>query len=538
MIVALIGIEHVEARREIAEAVPALVRAQHPFVAVADAFGGEALRSPHLEPPVLAELRVDLAHRAAKVDRLLQRFFDEGRPARGLHHRGRHVAGGDDRVLRGGRRVHVIRLVERMQVQHARPAVLHQYLRGLRKSRQQLVRRLRRENHRLLARRAIAPDRMHVLVVLVKRRVRQPGFVEMQRLDFAVEHLLDRLDVIENAVVRALREREHARLRLHVARERIGLDFLLDILPAEFVTRDRSDDAEVVARGHQEHRHRARHRDRVQDRLVAVAIDDDDVAGRHRVVPHHLVRRRRAVGDEEEMVAVENARRVALGRRDRTRVVEELAQLVDRVADIRAQHVLPEELMEHLADRALEKRDAAGMAGTVPRIRAVLRVMHQRPEERRGEAVEIGLGLPDDVPCDELGRVLEHVNEAVQLAQHVVRDVPRGARLAVQEDRDIGVAKPDLGAELAQLRHRGRGVFGRADTEFFVVDRQYERRGAALLLGEAREVAVARDADDFHPLVFDRFRERADAHTARVLGAKILVDDDDGEAESHAVFGG
>jgi hypothetical protein len=36
------------------------------------------------------------------------------------------------------------------------------------------------------------------------------------------------------------------------------------------------------------------------------------------------------------------------------------------------------------------------------------------------------------------------VDEAVQLAQHVVRNVARGARLAVQEDRDVGVAAADF----------------------------------------------------------------------------------------------
>ena len=37
----------------------------------------------------------------------------------------------------------------------------------------------------------------------------------------------------------------------------------------------------------------------------------------------------------------------------------------------------------------------------------------------------------------------------MQLAQDVVRDVLRGARFAVQVDRDLGVAKPDLADELA-----------------------------------------------------------------------------------------
>jgi len=58
----------------------------------------------------------------------------------------------------------------------------------------------------------------------------------------------------------------------------------------ELALRNRADDAEVVARGRQEHRDRPGHDDGVQDGLVAVAVHDHDVTGRHRVVPHHLVR--------------------------------------------------------------------------------------------------------------------------------------------------------------------------------------------------------------------------------------------------------
>jgi hypothetical protein len=134
---------------------------------------------------------------------------------------------------------------------------------------------------------------------------------------------------------------------------------------------NRPDDAEVVARRHQEHGDRPGHDDRVQDRLVAVAVDDHDVARRHGRVPDDLVRRRGAVGDEEQVIGIEDARRVALGGRDRPGVVEQLAEFLDRVADVGAQHVLAEELVEHLADRRLEESHAARVAGAVPRIRTV-----------------------------------------------------------------------------------------------------------------------------------------------------------------------
>ena len=386
-------VEHVEAGRELAEAVPALVGAQHPVLALADALLGQALRPPHLEPPVVAEFLVHLAHGAAEVERLQDRLLHQRGAARRLHHRRRHVARGDDRVLRRGRGVHQVGFVEDVAVELALLAVLHQDLRGLRQAGQQLVRRLRGEHHRFLAARAVAADGVHAAVEIVEGRVRQPGLVEVQRVDLAVEHLLDRLDVVEDAVVGALGDGEDARLGLHVARERIRVDLLLDVLPAEFVQRDRPDDAEVVARRHQEHRDRAGHHDRVQDRLVAVAVDHHDVARRHGRVPDDLVRGRGAVGDEEQVIAVEDARGVALGGRHRAGVVEQLAEFVDGVADVGAQHVLAEELVEHLADRALQERDAARVPGAVPGIRAVRGVVGQRAEERRRQRIEVGPAL-------------------------------------------------------------------------------------------------------------------------------------------------
>jgi hypothetical protein len=69
--------------------------------------------------------------------------------------------------------------------------------------------------------------------------------------------------------------------------------------------------------------------------------------------------------------------------------------------------------------------------------------------------------------------------------------------------------------------------------EFFVVDRQDEGAGAALLLRELRQVAVARDAQHLEALAFDGLRQRANAQARGVFGAEVFVDDDDGKAEFH-----
>ena len=70
--------------------------------------------------------------------------------------------------------------------------------------------------------------------------------------------------------------------------------------------------------------------------------------------------------------------------------------------------------------------------------------------------------------------------------------------------------------------------------ELLVVDRQDEGAGAALLLRELGQVAVAGDAQHLEALGLDGLRQRADAQARGVLGAVVFVDDDDGKAEFHA----
>jgi hypothetical protein len=63
----------------------------------------------------------------------------------------------------------------------------------------------------VLAARPVSADGMVIAVEVMERRVRQPGFVEMQGIDHAVEHFLDFLDVVEDAVVGALGDGQYAR---------------------------------------------------------------------------------------------------------------------------------------------------------------------------------------------------------------------------------------------------------------------------------------------------------------------------------------
>ena len=177
-------------------------------------FGGELVRAPDLEPPVLAVLAVDLAHRAPEVERLGDALLDQRLAAGRFHHRRRDVARRDDRVLRARRAVHQVGLVEEVRIELPRLRVLHQHLRRLADAGEQLVRRLGREDDLVLRPRALPAHRVELAVEVVEGGVRQPGLVEVHRVDVAVERVLDRLGVVEHAVVGALRQRQDARLDL------------------------------------------------------------------------------------------------------------------------------------------------------------------------------------------------------------------------------------------------------------------------------------------------------------------------------------
>ena len=119
----------------------------------------------------------------------------------------------------------------------------------------------------------------------------------------------------------------------------------------------------------------------------------------------------------------------------------------------------------------------------------------------------------------------------MQLAQDVIGQMARGLGLAMQKDRHIGVFPAHFLDEVAQVDHGGVKIG--AGAEFLVVDGQHKGRGAALLLGELRQVAIAGGAQHLEALLLDGFGQGADAKTRGVLGTEILVNDDNGKSEFH-----
>src|SRR5690606_18460186 len=291
--------------------------------------------------------------------------------------------------------------------------------------------------------------------------------------------------------------------------------------------------AQVVARGAQEHWDSARHGNGVQDRLVAVTVHYHHVVIGHIGVPDDLVGRGRAVSHEKAVVGMEDAGGVALGIGYRAGVVQQLTQLVDRITDVGTQHVFTEKLVKHLANGAFQEGDATRVPGAVPGVRTVRRVLDQLTEKRRCQAFQVGACFTDDVTRHELGRVLEHVNEAVQLAQNIVGDMLRGARLAVQIDGDILVAEPQFTNKGAQVLDRIGDILRGIHIEFLIINRQNEGARAALLLRKRTKVTIAGDPENLYAFGLYRRGQGSNAQARRIFGTVVFVDDDDRKTKLH-----
>ena len=181
-----------------------------------------------------------------------------------------------------------------------------------------------------------------------------------------VEHAFDRFGVVQDTVVGRLGQRQNPRFDLvdihtlqMLPNQRIGHDLGLDGSGFELALRDGADDAKVIARGLQKDRDRPGHDDRMQNRLVAIAVHYHHVIGGNSVVPHHLVARAGAIGNKKAVIGIENSRSVALALANGTVMVKQLPQLFHRIADIGPQHVFTIKLVVHLTDRTFQKRDSA-----------------------------------------------------------------------------------------------------------------------------------------------------------------------------------
>ncbi|MNL10027.1 hypothetical protein D3C87_1308150 [compost metagenome] len=217
--------------------------------------------------------------------------------------------------------MHHERFVEAVTIQLPGATVLHVNHRRLAERREQFVGGMGGEHQRAI----VTAGRAHAVTPgekLMERRVGVPGLIEMQHLDAVAQLLLDQLGVVTEAVIGRIGHYRELDLGCSALGQRAGIDLGLDRLRAEFAQGNRADDAQLITLRAQVQRNGAGHDDRVQHRLVAIAVHQHQVIARHHGVPDDLVGGRGAVDDEEGMVGAEVARRPSLGFRQWPGVIQ------------------------------------------------------------------------------------------------------------------------------------------------------------------------------------------------------------------------
>ena len=244
---------------------------------------------------------------------------------------------------------------------------------------------------------------MIAVVELVEVGVGVPGLVEMKHFDRIAEGLLYRIDVVAETVIRRIGYDHQADLAVGLLGEFACCDLLLDRLGRELFLGYRTDDPQAVAGRHEIDRYSPGHDKGVQDRLVAVAVAQNQVVAADGPVPYDLVGGGGAAHDEKRLVRSEDSGGVALAFRYGTSMVQQRSKLADRHRDIGTQGILAEELVELQTHRALAKGDAAAVAGRVPGIAGLKCVVHERLEHRRGKTLQVELCCAHDGSRHEFG---------------------------------------------------------------------------------------------------------------------------------------
>jgi len=155
----------------------------------------------------------------------------------------------------------------------------------------------------------------------------------------------------------------------------------------------------------------------------------------------------------------------------------------------------------------------------------------QGPEKGRRQGIQVGLGFPHHIAGDEFRSVLVHVDETVELPQHVIGNVPGGAGFPVEEKGNFRVAETDFLDEGAQVRNGLIRRFG--GKELLVVDGQNKGGSPALLLGERGQIPVTGHPQDFQTFILNGFGQGPDTQSRGILGTEVFVDDEDGKTEFH-----
>src|SRR5690625_746651 len=391
-------------------------------------------------------------------------------------------------------------------------------------------------NHGVFGPRSIgATNGMHILIKLVKRRMRDPGLVKMQGLYLFAKQLLDPLDIVNDPIIGALGQGQNTGCFIFgLAGKRIGLNFTSDALSGELPGRNGPNDTQMITARTQKDWNGTDHGNGMQNGFVAISIYHNNVALSDVGMPDNLVGGRGSIGHEKTMIGVENTRGIALGFGHRTSMIQQLPQLVDRITDISTQHIFTKKLVKHLPDRAFQKCHPARVPRTVPGIGTIISVLHQLTEKWRRHAGQIGACLTNDMAGHKLRSILKHMDKAVQLPQNIIGNMLRSTGLTIQINGNIFISEPQLGDKAAQLLYGGSDQLGGLILKLLIIDRQDKGTGPTLLLYKRTEITKAGHPDHLYPLGLNRLGQRSHPQSGDIFRAIILIDDHYGKTKFHA----
>ena len=118
---------------------------------------------------------------------------------------------------------------------------------------------------------------------------------------------------------------------------------------------------------------------------------------------------------------------------------QEIAEFEHGIVEVVAEHRFAEMLDEDAADRAAIVEDAAIVPGAGPELVAALGIVDQRAEERRLQRLGILLEPAHQVLGDEFRRLLGEEDVAVDIIEHLDRDVLNRLR---RTSMTIGISSP------------------------------------------------------------------------------------------------
>ena len=331
--------------------------------------------------------------------------------------------------------------------------VLDVNLRRLREAGELLMRRLSRDD----ARRVGAEiGQAHGEMAGEKRmefHESRPGLVEQDIIAEVADFLEDDFGIVDGAVVGALLDHRHAegalaRPGVLIPDQRIYADLFAYFFLVQRLVIDRADHALGVAVGLQiDRRAAAEHQRAVMGGLVVVAVEQHQIAGRDESRQHDFIGGGGAVEHEIGALGPKNLGGLLLGAERRPLVHQQVAKLQHRIVEIVAENGFAEMFDENPADRTAVVEHAAIVAGAGPELVAFLGIIDQFAKKRRFQRFGELLQAADEVFGDEFRRFLGQEDIAIDIVEHVDRQILEALAPHQQDDRHFQAAFADIGDE-------------------------------------------------------------------------------------------